>query len=69
MIAVSLDITEVLVLMSLFMVAPAMFVLIWAAANGTLARSEKARSLPLRHPEKDYWDERERHDARGGEKQ
>jgi hypothetical protein len=69
MIAVALDITEILVLLSLFMAAPAMFALIWAASSGTLARSERARSLPLRHPEKDFWDDRGSREARGGERQ
>ena len=46
--AVNLSMTEILVLFSLFLVAPAMFVLIWAAASGALARSERSRSLPLR---------------------
>jgi hypothetical protein len=64
--ASSLSMTEILVLFSLFMVAPAMFVLIWAAATGSLKRSEQARSLPLRHPETDFWDERERDATRGG---
>jgi hypothetical protein len=48
------------------MVAPAMFVLIWAALNGALSRSERARFLPLRHPEKDYWDAGDRHRVGGG---
>ena len=64
---VNLSMTEILVLFSLFMVAPAMFALIWAAVSGALSRSERARSLPLRHPEKDFWDDGRRR-ARGGGK-
>ena len=63
---INFSITEILVLLSLFMVAPAMFVLIWAALNGALSRSERARFLPLRHPEKDYWDAGDRHRVGGG---
>ena len=68
--AVHLSMTEILVLFSLFMVAPAMFVLIWAAASGALARSERARSLALRHPETDFWEDEGREEReRGGAKQ
>jgi hypothetical protein len=64
--SVNLSMTEILVLFSLFMVAPAMFALIWAAASGALARSERLRSLPLRHPEQDFWSDEDDRKARGG---
>jgi hypothetical protein len=45
-----------LMLMSFALVAPVMFVLLWASMSGTIGRDEDARYLPLNDPDEDVWD-------------
>jgi hypothetical protein len=55
-VAVQLSISEVLVLTSLLLAAPAMIVMLAAVFSGALKRTERSRYLPLRHRERDYWE-------------
>jgi hypothetical protein len=49
--------TEILVLLSALIVAPAMVIVVDAALTGAIRKTENARSLPLRSPEPDWWSE------------
>lgn len=60
----NLSMPEALVLLSLFLAAPAMFVLLVAALSGSLSRNEKARYLPLRRGEPDVWETGRRDEPR-----